>query len=370
MPILAFIAKPEDLALVLPWTVEFAAARHSPLQVVCWKKSVVIASPHKAPRDPEHADTLTEQAYTAIDGLLEDVPGEDARIAREHIEVLQAENPEATGAALKAIQASKCELIVTAAEDQTGGSGATFRSNRLLKQSPCNTIVLYRARKKNGRGRRILVAASDNPNDAAAVSLATRMVRSERDHVTIAHFEPGDTEEGLEVGRRELRRLMRESGAKRSESIHAIVMQEGGSKETVDRIRKQDLILMGANNQRGVMNVLQRTDRPTVAVIKRAPPLRPWRLGKFGANWNPMLTPGDYAGLVQNLRRGSRLSADFLIMLGLAAIIASMGLLQDSPAVVIGSMLLAPLMTPMIGSGLALAQANMRLGKQAASTLR
>ena len=64
----------------------------------------------------------------------------------------------------------------------------------------------------------------------------------------------------------------------------------------------------------------------------------------------------DYAELIQGLRRGSRLSADFITMLGLASVVASMGLLQDSPAVVIGSMLLAPLMTPMIGCGLALAQ--------------
>jgi len=49
-------------------------------------------------------------------------------------------------------------------------------------------------------------------------------------------------------------------------------------------------------------------------------------------------------------------------MLGLATAIASLGLLQDSPAVVIGSMLLAPLMTPMIGAGLSLAQANPKLG--------
>jgi uncharacterized hydrophobic protein (TIGR00271 family) len=51
-------------------------------------------------------------------------------------------------------------------------------------------------------------------------------------------------------------------------------------------------------------------------------------------------------------------------MLGMASAIASLGLLQNSPAVVIGSMLLAPLMTPMIGFGLALAQANVRLMRQ------
>jgi uncharacterized hydrophobic protein (TIGR00271 family) len=48
-------------------------------------------------------------------------------------------------------------------------------------------------------------------------------------------------------------------------------------------------------------------------------------------------------------------------MLGLASAIASLGLLQNSSAVVIGSMLLAPLMTSMIGLGLALGQADARV---------
>ena len=56
-------------------------------------------------------------------------------------------------------------------------------------------------------------------------------------------------------------------------------------------------------------------------------------------------------------------------MLSLAAAIASLGLLQDSPAVVIGSMLLAPLMTPTIGAGLALAQANITLFSRCAKTI-
>jgi uncharacterized hydrophobic protein (TIGR00271 family) len=43
--------------------------------------------------------------------------------------------------------------------------------------------------------------------------------------------------------------------------------------------------------------------------------------------------------------------------------------LQDSPAVVIGSMLLAPLMTPMITAGLALAQANPKLVRSSLKTV-
>jgi uncharacterized hydrophobic protein (TIGR00271 family) len=45
----------------------------------------------------------------------------------------------------------------------------------------------------------------------------------------------------------------------------------------------------------------------------------------------------------------------------LAAALASLGLLQDSTAVVIGAMLVAPLMGPLVAAGLALVQGNARL---------
>ncbi|MDF1744947.1 MAG: TIGR00341 family protein, partial [Gimesia sp.] len=111
------------------------------------------------------------------------------------------------------------------------------------------------------------------------------------------------------------------------------------------------------------------TTKPTIAVFKRAPPLRAWNRKKNSSGWNSTLSPADYADLIQGLRRGSRCNADFMIMLGLSVVVASMGLVQNSPAVVIGSMLLAPLMTPMLGCGLALAQANPKLGNTSLMTV-
>jgi uncharacterized hydrophobic protein (TIGR00271 family) len=47
-----------------------------------------------------------------------------------------------------------------------------------------------------------------------------------------------------------------------------------------------------------------------------------------------------------------------MMMIGLSTAIASLGLMQNSTAVVIGAMVVAPLMTPLIGAGLALVQGN------------
>ena len=81
------------------------------------------------------------------------------------------------------------------------------------------------------------------------------------------------------------------------------------------------------------------------------------------------LSPEDYADLVQGLRRGSRATLDYFVMVAAATAIATLGLLQDSPAVVIGAMLVAPLMTPIVGCGLGLAQANYLLFRTAANAI-
>ncbi|MEM6672341.1 MAG: DUF389 domain-containing protein [Planctomycetota bacterium] len=65
--------------------------------------------------------------------------------------------------------------------------------------------------------------------------------------------------------------------------------------------------------------------------------------------------------LYETLERGGTLSADFVVMMMLSAGIAAFGLVQSSASVVIGAMLVAPLMTPIVAAGMALIQANRKL---------
>jgi uncharacterized hydrophobic protein (TIGR00271 family) len=118
--------------------------------------------------------------------------------------------------------------------------------------------------------------------------------------------------------------------------------------------------LIGEDGASHVRPLEQSLGDATVAIMKRTPPLRLRSL----ADWLPRINPADHADLLHDLRTGSKWGPDFVGMLGLASAIASLGLLQNSPAVVIGSMLLAPLMTPMIGLGLAFSQANAQLARQ------
>lgn len=63
----------------------------------------------------------------------------------------------------------------------------------------------------------------------------------------------------------------------------------------------------------------------------------------------------DQDAVIESIRGESMLTSHYIFMTVMSAGIAVLGLLLSSPAVVIGAMLLSPLMSPIIGSGFALA---------------
>jgi len=69
------------------------------------------------------------------------------------------------------------------------------------------------------------------------------------------------------------------------------------------------------------------------------------------------------------LRDSSHPDFDFFLLVLLSSVIATLGLLVDSPAVIIGAMLVAPLMSPIIGLGLASIRGDDRLARDAFAAL-
>lgn len=67
----------------------------------------------------------------------------------------------------------------------------------------------------------------------------------------------------------------------------------------------------------------------------------------------------------RSIKIGSRLSAPFIVMNTLASIVASYGLLADSTAVVIGAMIIALLLGPIMGLALAMVDGDTRLFRAA-----
>ena len=75
----------------------------------------------------------------------------------------------------------------------------------------------------------------------------------------------------------------------------------------------------------------------------------------------PALERDERLNLIQQLEQNAQANIDFIMMMVLSTSLASLGLLADSTAVVIGAMLVAPLMGPLVAAGYALVQGNLSM---------
>jgi uncharacterized hydrophobic protein (TIGR00271 family) len=184
-------------------------------------------------------------------------------------------------------------------------------------------------------------------------------------HVTIGVVEDETGAKAGQTGKSYVRALLHEAAFDEEGFEAKVVVDRLKHRGIIELFEDQDLVVTGLDAARYARPLQDSLGDTTVAIVKRTPALRLRAI----ADWMPRINPADHADLLYNLRMGSNWGPDFVGMLGLASAIASLGLLQNSPAVVIGSMLLAPLMTPMIGLGLALGQANNWLTRQCGKSI-
>lgn len=77
----------------------------------------------------------------------------------------------------------------------------------------------------------------------------------------------------------------------------------------------------------------------------------------------------DKASVVRKLMENSTGNFDFFYLTGLSVLMATLGLLSNSVSIVIGSMLIAPLLYPILGVALGLTMSNMEVLTRSLSTL-
>lgn len=78
-------------------------------------------------------------------------------------------------------------------------------------------------------------------------------------------------------------------------------------------------------------------------------------------SWLPRIEREERRELLAFFQETAHWNVDFVVMMGLSASLASLGLLNNSTTVVIGAMLVAPLMSPLLGAGFGLIQGNVIL---------
>jgi uncharacterized hydrophobic protein (TIGR00271 family) len=106
---------------------------------------------------------------------------------------------------------------------------------------------------------------------------------------------------------------------------------------------------------------------PTIVFKRAEKATRFWlrRLWEFISHPLPTLTVQERSEVYLQTRHMARAGVDFYALMSLAAAIAILGLLLDSGAVIIGAMLVAPLMSPILAMALGIVQGNARMLRRA-----
>ena len=232
---------------------------------------------------------------------------------------------------------------------------------------------------------RVLIPAAGGRHSLFALQLAQGLLEQGTKELVPFYVEADFGELSEEVGMATLLRNMGKAGLREQEGISPRIrirdrFESGLVKEAEEG--EYDLIVVGASDSGRIHNylfgsiperLLRGHKSVTIAVIRAADPMLHQLRTRFEKSLSltvPQLGRRDRIALFEGVQRHSRWNFDFLTLITLSTSIAALGLVQSSTAVVIGAMLVAPLMTPLLGSGLSLVQRNLPLALQSLKAIR
>jgi uncharacterized hydrophobic protein (TIGR00271 family) len=281
------------------------------------------------------------------------------------------------------LREAKPSLLVATQESleaETAESSA--RRRHVLRRVSCE-IVLIRSGREAPESEELLVPCARGPHSAAALRLARDMTPQDR-RFTALVVEPSIGIDAKFVGRRILDRILTralDSDADRADRV--IRIQDSphvGIREEAEQ-RKPGLIVMGTSKLGAIGQRLRGTvgqrlvksdDASHVAFVRASIPIR-GRVQRQVEAWLqttvPQLEREARIDLFERVQSNSAWDFDFLALIALSTLIAAAGLIENSAAVIIGAMLVAPLMTPLLGMGLSMVQGNPRLLRLASRTV-
>jgi uncharacterized hydrophobic protein (TIGR00271 family) len=234
----------------------------------------------------------------------------------------------------------------------------------LLRYIPCE-VVLCHGLEKDSALSRVLAATAPGPNGKAALQLGLDLAIAADESLTALHVNPSIGVDAVQVGERRLDRLLEKSLGARHPTARRRVVVDDQVRRGIHRVWEEgnhDLVIVGAPRTQLEGSVGTKLGRGvTVVIVSAASPI----VNRFRnfveegiQRFVPQIEREDRIALVDRVQSSAAWNFDFLTLMVLSTIMAAIGLIQNSAAVVIGAMLVAPLMTPLLGLGLALVQGN------------
>ncbi len=358
------LTQAESATVLVRWAARFAQMGKSPLSVLC----CLFGEP-SLPIEP-----IAAESPSGFEELLRVATEAISEIQDREVHLFVMRHPDPARAIIKEIEDKEIDFLCAAMDSTQPKDAPGNRLGRwLLRFAPCKMLLLDPGDGDGTRYERIML-----PMDWAvdAFTLRTAVDFGKKLGCTIKALEVGSYfgTDSQAVAKRSLESKLQEAGIEPSESLEPAITLIGQKwKGIVHTSRDCDLLLVGATSTRGLTKFREKEKKhisreaPRVAIGFISPKSlerEPSWIGLIGnrlLGWLPVLDAKGRIDLFDRLQVGARWNVDFIMMICLSTAIASLGLIQNSTAVVIGAMVVAPLMTPLIGSGLALVQGNTSL---------
>lgn len=300
--------------------------------------------------------------------------------------VLQSDS--IAGAVLKYARRNSVDLLLVGWTGDSPRPGYLLGStlDRILQQAPCHLVVVKAHSTWPDRSLhhpepiKVLVPTAGGPNMPLAMDVALNLFGQCQVTVFYLTKETGD-ETRLQERERWLMDLV-QPWIHNSRCQTKVVQADNIVKGVVAEAEEYDLTVLGTTKEPFFSQLLFGAVPQKIAIANDRPTVLVKRFdGSFGSlahrvwwqctHFIPKLSDEERVEVYKQVRRGARPKIDFFMMIGLATGIAALGLLLDSPAVIIGAMLVAPLMAAIMGLGLGMIQADVKLLRLAArATLR
>ena len=241
-------------------------------------------------------------------------------------------------------------------------------------QAPCETMMVWGSPPSLDKPMKVLIAADSDSESPLAARRAIQMSRSTEDgKSTLLYVWPDNDLVAQQIADRKCKTILSASGAERKDfetATHFGNSLVEGVKAQESKI--YDTIIFGSRNIKKIRSLVRglqgRDDGKSMIVVRPSESISRKVLRNFQGTIRqlvPQLEREERIELVEKLETNSKFNFDFCALISLSTLIAALGLWDNSTAVVIGAMLVAPLMTPLVGIGFALIQGNLDLIRKA-----
>ena len=358
MPIVSIVSDIDDAPQMLYWGSRFANSEEEPLHV--------ISLPGDEGIDKKYIEQLLNEQHFQ----------EEIELTIEHLEHWKPKT------VLTRIEELKPSLVMMAKEHGKDEPRIRPIARELFSKACCPLLLFRLGAVPTQKQQRILVPHSGGKHASFALELSSTLTDKTDGRVTTFFVQNPVGDSSRAVGHSYLKRII-----KRYEAFERVSFKVVVGKDIQSEIKKEaalgeySLVLLGASNVGLIRKSLFGTlpekmltgdDSVTLAIAREAQPLGfqiRKRIEQILDLAVPQLEREARTELFARLQQQARWNFDFFVLMALSTTIASLGLIQGNTSVVIGAMLVAPLMTPLLGAALALVQGNLPLLSQSMRAL-